>query len=64
MSELELDDWFFNLPAVSQMDITAIFINEDTATEGDYLRFDLAVSRWWDNLDLTQKLAIYKNETK
>lgn len=44
------------------MEITAIYINEDVATDADYERFDLAVSEWWDDLDYEDKLAIYKNE--
>ena len=64
MDEMKLDGWFFNLPACAQMDITGIFINEDTATDTDYVRFDLAVTDWWDELSYGEKLAIYKNETK
>jgi len=63
MKQYELDDWFFDLPACQQMDITGIFINEDAATDTDYERFDLAVTDWWDNLDYYDKLAIYKAET-
>lgn len=62
MTPRELDNWFFNLPVSWQMDITAIYINEDVATDADYERFDLAVSEWWDDLDYEDKLAIYKNE--
>lgn len=62
MKEVELDNWFFNLPVSWQMDITAIYINEDVATDADYERFDLAVSEWWDDLDYEDKLAIYKSE--
>ena len=62
MTKVELDDWFFNLPASRQMDITAICINEDAATDADYEKFDLAVAEWWDDLDFEDKLAIYKNE--
>jgi hypothetical protein len=62
MKEVELDNWFFNLPVSWQMEITAIYINEDVATDADYERFDLAVSEWWDDLDYEDKLAIYKSE--
>ena len=62
MKEIELDDWFFSLPVCWQMDITAICINEDFATDADYEEFDNAVAEWWDDLDYEDKLAIYKNE--
>ena len=62
MTKVELDDWFFNLPVGWQMEITAIYINEDTATDADYDKFDRAVEEWWDNLDYEDQLAIYKNE--
>lgn len=64
MTNIELDDWFFNIEASWQMDITGIFINEDTATDLTYERFDNAVADWWDSHDYDEKLAIYKNETK
>ena len=64
MKEIELDDWFFNLPACWQMDITAIYMNEDVASDADYERFDNAVADWWDDLSYEEKLYIYKNETK
>ena len=44
------------------MDITAIYINEDFATDADYEKFDRAVEEWWDDLDYEDQLAIYKNE--
>lgn len=62
MTKVELDDWFFNLPVCWQMDIAAIYINEDVATDADYEKFDRAVEEWWDDLDYEDKLAIYKNE--
>lgn len=62
MTKVELDNWFFNLPAAQQMDITAIYINEDVATDADYDKFDRAVEEWWDDLDYEDQLAIYKNE--
>lgn len=64
MSDIELDMWFFSLPACAQMDITGIYMNEDAATETDYVKFDLAITDWWDALDYNEKTAIYKNETK
>lgn len=62
MKEVELDNWFFNLPVSWQMEITAIYINEDVATDVDYDKFDRAVEEWWDDLDYEDKLAIYKSE--
>lgn len=62
MKEVELDNWFFNLPVSWQMEITAIYINEDVATDADYGKFDRAVEEWWDDLDYDDKLAIYKSE--
>ena len=62
MTKAELDDWFFNLPVGWQMEITAIYINEDVATDADYDKFDRAVEEWWDDLDYEDQLAIYKNE--
>ena len=61
--EFNIDSWFFNEPACSQSDISGILFNEEYATETDYVRFDLAVVDWWDSLDYTEKLAIYKRET-
>lgn len=64
MKQYELDDWFFDLPACQQMDITGIFINEDEATDVDYELFDNAVGDWWYSLTYEEKRDIYKNETK
>ena len=64
MKESALDDWFFNLDASWQMDITGIYMNEDTATDADYERFDNAVAQWWDEHSYEEKLAIIQNETK
>ena len=64
MKKVELDDWFFSLPAAWQMDITAIYINEDVATDADYEKFDRAVEEWWNELDYDDKLAIYERETE
>lgn len=62
MNAIELDDWFFNLPARWQMDITGIYMNEDLATDITYERFDNAVTEWWDSHSYEEKLCIYKNE--
>jgi hypothetical protein len=64
MKEIDIDNWFFNLPACVQSELTGIYFNEDTATETDYDRFDLAVTDWWDGHDYAEKLAIYERETK
>jgi hypothetical protein len=58
MKEIDLDNWFFNLPACAQSELTGIIIDEDTATETDYVRFDLAVTDWWDGHDFQEKLQI------
>jgi hypothetical protein len=58
MKEIDLDIWFFNLPACVQSELTGITIDEDTATETDYVRFDLAVTDWWDSHDFQEKLQI------
>ena len=62
MKEIDLDNWFFDLPACAQMDITAIYMNEDVATDADYERFDNAVADWWDGQDYETKLSIYESE--
>lgn len=64
MKEIELDDWFFCLPAGHQMDITGIYFNEDTAIDETYDAFDNAVADWWDSHDYDEKLAIYERETE
>ncbi len=61
MKEIELDEWFFNLSACWQSEITGIMIDEDTATTYDYEVFDDAVAEWWDGLDYEDKLEIYQN---
>ena len=63
MEEVLIDNWFFSLPACWQMDITGIYMDEDTATETDYILFDLEVTDWWDSHDYAEKLAIFKVET-
>ena len=62
MKEIELDEWFFNLPAYWQSEITGIAIDEDTATTYNYEMFDDAAAEWWDNLDYEEKQEIYNNE--
>jgi hypothetical protein len=62
MEELDLDNWFFCLPACQQMDITGISFNEDTATDKTYEEFDTAVADWWDELDCEDKRYIYWRE--
>ena len=64
MKEIDLDNWFFCLPACHQMDITGIYINEDTATDETYDVFDDAVADWWDGLDYEDKQTIYERETE
>ena len=64
MKEIDIDNWFFCLPACTQMDITGIYFNEDTAIDETYDAFDNAVADWWDELDYDDKLAIYERETK
>ncbi len=61
MKEIELDEWFFNLSACWQSEITGIMIDEDTATTYDFEVFDDAVAEWWDGLDYEDKLEIYQN---
>lgn len=61
MKEMELDEWFFNLSACWQSEITGITIDEDTATTYDYEVFDDAVAEWWNSLDYEGKLEIYQN---
>ena len=64
MTEPELDDWFFNLPACQQMDITAICFDEMAATDQTYEEFDREIAGWWDERSYEEKLTIYKNEEK
>ena len=64
MKEIDIDNWFFCLPACTQMDITGIYFNEDTAVDETYDAFDNAVTDWWDNHDYAEKLAIYERETE
>ena len=58
----EIDNWFFDLPAFWQSEITGIAIDEDNATDADYEDFDDAISDWWYNLDYTEKIRIYEEE--
>ena len=62
MKEIDLDNWFFSLPACQQMDITGIFFNEDTAIDATVEEFDNAVADWWDELDYEDKRRIYESE--
>lgn len=68
MREIDLDLWFYDLPACWQEEITGIRLTDYFATDDPkdpcYEFFDNAVSYWWDCLDYDEKLAIYKNETK
>lgn len=62
MNEIELDNWFFNLPADWQSDITKVPIDMDTATDAVYEKFDSAMEDWWDSHTYEEKLAIYERE--
>ena len=71
MKEIELDIWFYDLPAGWQEEITGIKLSDygvtdenDGTYEADpcYEFFDNAVSYWWDCLDYDEKLAIYERE--
>ena len=68
MKEIELDIWFYNLPAVWQEEITGIKLTDYSANEDeenpDYEYFDNAVADWWDSHDYDEKLAIYEREEK
>ena len=72
MKETELDDWFFNLEAGWQEEITKILrkdygITEETdgTEECDlfYEMYDSAVADWWDGLNYRVKALIYERET-
>ena len=71
MKEIELDIWFYDLPACWQEEITGItrehygLTDENDGTpEGDacYEFFDNAVADWWNDQDYETKLKIYKGE--
>ena len=73
LKEIELDVWFFNLPAQWQEEITGIKLSDYGVTDENngtyeadpyYEFFDNAVAGWWDNLNYEKKLSIYKNEEK
>lgn len=68
MKEIELDIWFYDLPAAWQEEITGINLTDYSATDDpkdpDYEYFNNAVSYWWDCLDYAEKLAIYEIETE
>jgi len=59
MTSIQLDDWFFNLPAYVQMEITGIHFNEDTATDATYEKYDGLFADWWDGHDYKEKLKIF-----
>lgn len=59
LKEEYLDEWFFNLPAIWQMKITKIYIDESTATEREYEAFDKAITKWWDELSYDKKYEVY-----
>lgn len=61
IEESVLNEWFFNLPASWQEEITGIHLPED-ATDADYEKFDDAVADWWDELTNDEKVRIYKTE--
>ena len=68
MREIELDLWFYDLPASWQEEITGISLGHYNATDDpqdpDYEYFDNAVADWWDSHDYDEKLAIYVRETE
>lgn len=68
MREIELDLWFYDLPASWQEEITGISLADYDATDDpqdpDYEYFDNAVADWWDSHDYDGKLAIYVRETE
>ena len=68
MREIELDIWFYDLPASWQEEITGISLTDYNATDDpqdpDYEYFDNAVADWWDSHDYDGKLAIYVRETE
>ena len=63
MTEDELDDWFFTLPACAQSVITRIEFDEENATDEEYDEFDDAVREVWDSLTYEEKLTTYEEET-
>lgn len=67
MKEVNLDLWFFDLPACWQESITGISLAHydatDDPTDPDYQYFDNAVAEWWDSHSYEAKLAIYERET-
>ena len=68
MKEIELDIWFYDLPAAWQEEITGIKLTDYSATDDpkdpDYEYFDNAVADWWDSHNFDEKLAIYIRETE
>lgn len=71
MKEIDLDLWFYDLPADWQEEISGITrehygITEenDGTPEADvcYEFFDNAVGDWWDTHTYEEKLAIYQEQ--
>ena len=61
LEEHVLDEWFSNLPACSQEEITGIKIPEKP-TNSDYENYDNSVMSWWDELCYDDKERIYEKE--
>ena len=55
MNEIDLDIWFYDLPACQQMDIIGFHF-------ATYEKFHEIVNNWWDELDYENKLLIYEME--
>lgn len=70
MKEIDLDIWFYDLPACWQEEITGIQrshydVDTDAESPDDdicYEFFDNAVAGWWNDLDYETKLSIYEKE--
>ena len=71
MKEIDLDIWFYNLPARHQEEITGISLSHYGVTDeidGTYTAdpcyeyFDNAVADWWNELLYEEKLFIYERE--
>ena len=66
MKEIDLDIWFYDLPAAWQEEITGIKLTDYSATDDpkdpDYEYFDNAVADWWDELFYEEKWYIYERE--
>ena len=55
MNEIDLNIWFYDLPACQQMDIIGFHF-------ATYEKFHEIVNNWWDELDYENKLLIYEME--